>query len=166
VTAAIFTPLGPMRARFGLQGLKELSFSSEPVIPGLPTIEAVLLENELGGYFAGAGPAWSVRLDLQGTPFQLAVWRALLEIPSGSTVSYGGLAQRLGIRNGARAVGLAVGQNPIAVLVPCHRVLGAEGELRGYAYGVEIKKRLLALESGQPPLIGFEASAPPIAAAP
>jgi methylated-DNA-[protein]-cysteine S-methyltransferase len=87
-----------------------------------------------------------VPLDLQGTAFQRAVWQALLAIPSGGTRSYGELARSLGVATAVRAVGAAVGRNPVSVIVPCHRVVGSDGALTGYAGGVDRKRALLALE--------------------
>lgn len=84
----------------------------------------------------------------QGTPFQQAVWRALLEIPAGQTLSYGELATRVGRPSAVRAVAAAVGRNPLSVLIPCHRVIGADGQLTGYAGGLPRKQALLALERG------------------
>ena len=89
-------------------------------------------------------------LDAQGTPFQQAVWRALLAIPSGATTSYGALARALGSPTAVRAVGAAVGRNPLSVVVPCHRVLGADGSLTGYAGGLDRKTALLTLENALP----------------
>ena len=88
-------------------------------------------------------------LRLGGTPFQERVWAALSAIPHGETVSYGMLAARVGMPRGAQAVGAANGQNPVAVIVPCHRVVGADGTLVGYAGGLERKRALLDLESRQ-----------------
>ena len=85
-------------------------------------------------------------LDIRATPFQLAVWRELCAIPPGTTRSYGEIAQRLGRARGARAVGRANGSNPLAVLIPCHRVVGADGKLTGYRWGLEYKRRLLEHE--------------------
>jgi AraC family transcriptional regulator of adaptative response/methylated-DNA-[protein]-cysteine methyltransferase len=85
-------------------------------------------------------------LDLQGTGFQLRVWQALRAIPAGQPVSYGELARRLGVPRASRAVGAAVGANPIAVAVPCHRVIASDGRLSGYHWGVERKRELLERE--------------------
>lgn len=101
---------------------------------------------ELREYFAGDRRVFTVPLAPAGTPFQLRVWRALLEIPYGETTSYGALARRLGQPTAPRAVGLANGSNPLPVIVPCHRVIGANGSLTGYGGGLPIKQRLLALE--------------------
>ena len=99
-------------------------------------------------YFAGVRPDFIPPLATEGTPFQKAVWALLAEIPYGGTVTYGALAARLG-GTSARAVGGAVGRNPISLIVPCHRVVGADGSLTGYAGGTERKARLLALERGE-----------------
>lgn len=100
----------------------------------------------LDAYFAGERPdAAALVLSPRGTAFQLSVWQALRDIPYGRTESYGSLAARLG--SSARAVGGAVGRNPISLIIPCHRVIGADGSLTGYAGGVERKRFLLALEA-------------------
>jgi methylated-DNA-[protein]-cysteine S-methyltransferase len=102
---------------------------------------------QLGEYFEGRRTSFDVPLALQGTQFQRRVWDALREIPYGETTSYGELARRLGSPRAMRAVGLANGRNPIAVIVPCHRVIGADGTLTGYGGGLERKRLLLELES-------------------
>jgi methylated-DNA-[protein]-cysteine S-methyltransferase len=107
-----------------------------------------LLRRELDLYFAGRLARFTVPLAPQGAPFHAAVWRALLDIPFGETVSYGALAAHLGSPGAARAVGAAVGRNPIAIAIPCHRVVGAGGQLTGYAGGLDRKRALLALEGG------------------
>ncbi len=104
---------------------------------------------QLEEYFAGERTAFDVRLAPAGAPFELAVWRALEGIPYGETVSYGEIARRVGQPSAARAVGTANGRNPIAVIVPCHRVIGADGSLTGYGGGLERKRLLLELERGQ-----------------
>jgi methylated-DNA-[protein]-cysteine S-methyltransferase len=103
---------------------------------------------QLEEYFAGERSAFDIKLHLDGTAFQRTVWHALTEIPYGETISYGELAKRIGRPDRARAVGTANGQNPIAVIVPCHRVIGANGKLVGYGGGLDNKRRLLELESG------------------
>ena len=103
---------------------------------------------QLGEYFAGERTRFDLPLAPRGTDFQLSVWRELLEIPYGQTVSYGQLALKVGSPGAARAVGLANGSNPIALVVPCHRVIGANGTLTGYGGGMERKRWLLDLESG------------------
>ncbi|MBV6430956.1 MAG: Methylated-DNA--protein-cysteine methyltransferase [Bryobacteraceae bacterium] len=103
---------------------------------------------ELGEYFSGERREFSVNLAPAGTDFQLRVWSALREIPYGTTISYGELARRIGNPKGSRAVGLANGANPIAIIVPCHRVIGSTGKLTGFGGGLDIKQRLLDLERG------------------
>jgi methylated-DNA-[protein]-cysteine S-methyltransferase len=101
---------------------------------------------QLAEYFAGRLTDFDLPLALAGTPFQRQVWDALRAIPYGRTVSYGQLAQRLGRPSAARAVGLANGRNPVGIIVPCHRVVGAGGALTGYGGGLERKRQLLDLE--------------------
>ena len=96
-------------------------------------------------FFNGVRPDFTPRLAPRGTPFQQSVWRELLAIPYGHTVSYGHIAQRLQCRS-AQAVGGAVGRNPIALIIPCHRVIGSDGHLTGYAYGLDRKQWLLSHE--------------------
>jgi methylated-DNA-[protein]-cysteine S-methyltransferase len=104
---------------------------------------------QLREYFAGERIAFDVPLKMHGSDFELKVWRALVEIPYGATASYGEIATRVDQPSAARAVGLANGRNPIAVIVPCHRVIGADGSLTGYGGGLERKQLLLELEHGQ-----------------
>jgi len=101
---------------------------------------------QLAAYFAGERRAFELPLAPRGTPFQRRVWDELLRIPYGETISYGELARRVGNANASRAVGLANGQNPLPIVVPCHRVIGANGKLTGYGGGLPIKARLLELE--------------------
>jgi O-6-methylguanine DNA methyltransferase len=101
-------------------------------------------------YLAGKRRGFDLALDLRGTDFQLSAWRALCAIPYGETISYGEQARRCGHLNAQRAVGAANGANPIAIIVPCHRVVGADGKLHGYGGGLALKARLLALEHAQP----------------
>jgi methylated-DNA-[protein]-cysteine S-methyltransferase len=102
---------------------------------------------QLAAYFAGELRAFDLPLAPRGTPFQLRVWQGLRGLPYGATVSYGRLAERIGSPGGARAVGLANGRNPISIVVPCHRVIGADGTLTGYGGGLDRKRWLLALEA-------------------
>ena len=101
----------------------------------------------LDSYFGGYVPSLTPQLDLRGTPFQQKVWRALLDIPHGELVTYGDLARRL--NTSPRAIGGAVGRNPVSIIVPCHRVIGVGGRLTGYAGGLDLKARLLELEQGR-----------------
>ena len=108
---------------------------------------------QLSAYFAGRLRDFSVPVEPGGTPFQSRVWRALQDIPYGETESYGALARRLGDPKAVRAVGLANGANPISIIIPCHRVIGANGSLVGYGGGLPTKRALLDLEQGQRPLL-------------
>lgn len=104
--------------------------------------------DQLAAYFAGGLKEFTLELRLEGTPFQRRVWERLRRIPYGETRSYGELADALGSPRASRAVGLANGRNPIGIIVPCHRVVGANGGLTGYGGGLDRKKRLLDFESG------------------
>jgi methylated-DNA-[protein]-cysteine S-methyltransferase len=101
---------------------------------------------QLDAYFAGELADFDVEIDMRGTEFQRQVWNALLTIPYGETRSYGEIAEWIGAPGAARAVGLANGHNPIAIIVPCHRVIGANGSLTGYGGGLDRKRTLLGLE--------------------
>jgi len=105
---------------------------------------------QLAEYFDGKRRVFQLPLAPEGTPFQLRVWNALLDIPYGETISYGELASRIGDRSASRAVGLANGSNPLPIVIPCHRVIGSNGKLTGYGGGLPIKERLLALEGALP----------------
>jgi methylated-DNA-[protein]-cysteine S-methyltransferase len=109
-------------------------------------------KRELEEYFAGTRKRFEVALDPAGTPFQHAVWKAISGVGYGETISYGELARRAGAAGRARAAGAATGRNPIGIIVPCHRIVGADGSLTGYAGGLERKRALLALEAGELPL--------------
>jgi methylated-DNA-[protein]-cysteine S-methyltransferase len=110
------------------------------------------LRAQLAEYFAGRRRAFDVPLTMTGSAFQRRVWRALQDIPYGETISYGELARGIGVPSAARAVGVANGRNPISLIVPCHRVIGADGGLTGYGGGMERKRWLLELEAGVLPL--------------
>ncbi|MEA2510491.1 MAG: methylated-DNA-[protein]-cysteine S-methyltransferase [Actinomycetota bacterium] len=104
------------------------------------------LGEQLDDYWKGEAVSFDIPVAPSGTPFQIRVWRALRDIPYGHTISYGELAQRIGKPTAVRAVGRANGANPIAIVIPCHRVIGGNGSLVGYAGGLERKKALLSLE--------------------
>ena len=110
--------------------------------------------SQLTEYFAGRRQQFELRLAPEGTPFQQRVWRALLDVPYGVTISYAQLAARIGQPAASRAVGLANGSNPLPIIIPCLRVIGANGKLTGYGGGLPIKERLLALECGARRLVG------------
>ncbi|MAY74064.1 MAG: cysteine methyltransferase [Phycisphaerae bacterium] len=153
IRSEIDTPLGPLTAIASDAGLAALDFghrdrSFEPFEPtssgSHPVIDQIALE--LDAYFTGELTAFTVPLDLHGTPFQVEVWRALLEIPTGETRSYVDIARAVGKPAASRAVGLANGRNRIAIVVPCHRVIGADGRLIGYGGGLDRKRWLLEHE--------------------
>jgi methylated-DNA-[protein]-cysteine S-methyltransferase len=109
--------------------------------------------SQITEYFAGRRRQFDLSLMPNGTPFQQRVWRALLDVPYGATISYGQLAARIGQPTASRAVGLANGSNPLPIVIPCHRVIGSNGKLTGYGGGLPIKERLIALEQGARQLI-------------
>ena len=113
---------------------------------------------QLAAYFEGSDAGFDLALDLLGTPFQQSVWRELLRIERGATCSYGDIARTLGAPSASRAVGAAVGRNPVSIIVPCHRVLGSDGALTGYAGGLARKTALLRLESARASARRHEAS--------
>ncbi|MBR3488261.1 MAG: methylated-DNA--[Bacteroidales bacterium] len=133
-----------------LTGLRFAEATNEELVQDIPPLVDACRWLDL--YFCGAKPDFTPRLAPQGTPFQQSVWRELLTIPYGKTVSYGHIAKQISCRS-AQAVGGAVGRNPIALIIPCHRVIGSDGCLTGYAYGLDRKQWLLAHEvrsTGQP----------------
>lgn len=140
------TPVGPLTLTFSSHGLMRVQFGTisacEPA--GAPFDRAV---KELSAYFAGKLEHFSVKLDVRGTAFQKRVWALLDTIPYGETRSYGELARRLGDVHLARAVGTANGANPVPIILPCHRVIGSNGQLTGYSGGLEHKQTLLRLEA-------------------
>ena len=147
------TPLGPVLLARTAKGLAGAWFKGQkhhpgalaaPVQPGDPLLKAAT--GQLCRYFAGETVVFDLPLDLLGTVFQKLVWQALLAIPLGSTSSYGDIARGVTAASAVRAVGGAVGRNPVSVIVPCHRVIGANGSLTGYAGGIDRKLALLALE--------------------
>jgi methylated-DNA-[protein]-cysteine S-methyltransferase len=121
-------------------------------LPGDAAPHGLLNEvrDQVGEYFRGDRTRFDLPIRLQGTPFQAAVWSALLDIPYGGTSTYAQIASRIGHPRAARAVGAANGRNPISIIVPCHRLVGADGGLTGYGWGVERKRWLLDLESAGP----------------
>ena len=148
----IESPVGPLLLAGSAQALSRVHFQSgpEPLRPPQAWRRAAApfaqVQAQLTEYFCGARRSFELPLAPCGTPFQLAVWQALSAIPYGETLSYGELARRLGLTGGARAVGVANGANPLPIVVPCHRVIGADGTLTGFGGGLNIKRSLLALE--------------------
>lgn len=153
VTEIYASPLGAILLAADGEGLTALDYLKElPASEDGGTNSALRAATRwLDVYFSGRDPGFTPPLHLSGTPFRKAVWRRLLEIPYGRTTTYGALAKKiaadLGVpRMSAQAVGGAVGHNPVALIVPCHRVVGADGSLTGYAGGLDKKARLLSLE--------------------
>ena len=164
-SSILASPVGPLFLAASEKGLVALEFDSRS--PGQQTIRpnprdlraeshAVGFENserrlsvymhELEEYFSGKRREFTFRLDLRGTEFQLACWRALLQIPYGETRTYADIARTVGRPQGFRAVGMANNRNPIAIVVPCHRVIASDGTLCGYGGGLDVKRKLLQLE--------------------
>jgi len=151
--ARVDTPLGALTLVATTRGLAGAWFDGQahhpgaidaPVNPAHPHLARAA--RELAAYFEGRKRDFDIPLDATGTAFQQAVWRALRQIAPGATTSYGEVAQRIGRASAVRAVGAAVGRNPISIVVPCHRVLGRDGSLTGYAGGLDRKRALLAHE--------------------
>jgi methylated-DNA-[protein]-cysteine S-methyltransferase len=147
--AILDSPVGPLLLSGDGEALTGLAFQSRrKPPPGWRRDDAALAEprRQLEQYFAGKRTEFELPLRLNGSAFERRVWDALLEIPYGTTTTYGELAVKLGAPRGARAVGLANGRNPVAIIVPCHRVIGAGGKLTGYGGGLERKTALLVHE--------------------
>jgi methylated-DNA-[protein]-cysteine S-methyltransferase len=106
-------------------------------------------KTQLEEYLQGKRSAFSIPLDMQGTPFQMEVWKQLIKIPYGETLSYSELARQIKRDQAVRAVGTANGKNPLCIIIPCHRVIAANGTLGGYSGGLELKKKLLTLEQNK-----------------
>lgn len=160
VNVTIDSPVGPITLVAGdgaLTGLYMLDQRHRPPADTFGTPSDTRLFDEtreqLAAYFAGELTTFTVPLAPQGTDFQRRVWRGLCDIPYGGTISYGELARRLNQPTAARAVGLANGRNPIGIIIPCHRVIGANGAMTGYGGGLDRKRFLLDLEkpAGQAP---------------
>ncbi len=157
VFTAFDSPVGRLKLVAGAQGLVAVLWPDDR--PGRVPLGAlsedgahpVLVQTarELDAYFAGRRTAFSVPLDFRGTVFQKRVWSALLTIPFGERRTYGQIAEQLGHPTASRAVGAANGRNPISIIAPCHRVVGAGGQLTGFAGGLDAKAYLLELEAGQ-----------------
>jgi methylated-DNA-[protein]-cysteine S-methyltransferase len=147
-TFAIATPLGPLTLRVKDGAVCQAAFRAGPGDPPRQDPLAAALAARVRAYFAGEAEALDgVTVEAEGTPFEREVWEALRRIPAGESRSNGALARALGRPGAARAVGRACALNPVALLVPCHRVVGADGLLTGYAWGIERKRWLLAHEA-------------------
>ena len=148
--AMMDTPVGPLTLASTDKGLSSLNFGTTIPPDGIvdePANRTFI--QQLSEYFDGTRTHFDLPLDVQGTPFQMAVWCALMNIPFGQTRSYGEIAKSIGKPGAARAVGMANHENPIAVVIPCHRVVGHDGSLTGYAGGLHLKRQLLSIEQGK-----------------
>ena len=149
---SIDSPIGKILVAQSDKGLTHIRFASsskpEPPLEHWQYVKQLKTEaiDQIRAYFKGTLRDFSISLDLDGTPFQLKVWKALQKIPYGETISYCELARRIGQPKAVRAVGGANGRNPIPLVVPCHRVIGSNGSLTGYGSGLHIKSTLLELE--------------------
>jgi len=144
------SPIGLIEVGATAEGVSSVSFveARRPAVGSNPLVERAL--EQLAEYLAGTRQAFHVPLTWQGTDFQRMVWEQLLAIPYGETSSYGEIAEAIGRPRAARAVGMAVGQNPISIIVPCHRVIGSDGSLTGYGGGLRRKEWLLSHERSLP----------------
>ena len=153
----ISSPVGALKLVASDRGLAAILWENDdpdrvrlsPLVEEPENRFLVETERQLGDYFAGKLQAFTVPLDFKGTEFQKNVWAALLTIPFGETRSYGEIARQIGKPTASRAVGAANGKNPISIIAPCHRVLGSDGKLTGFAGGLAVKERLLGIESGK-----------------
>jgi len=154
ITTTYRSPVGPLQLFATDDALVALSLPDRPGPPGAARRSKILAQaaEQLAEYFAGERRVFDLPLAYDGTPFQQSVWRALADIPYGVTCSYGELAKVIGRPAAVRAVGAANGANPLAIILPCHRVIGANGTLTGYGGGLDLKRRLLAHEQGAGPL--------------
>jgi methylated-DNA-[protein]-cysteine S-methyltransferase len=143
----VMTPLGPLFIRASDKGLSEAYFGEGEEGESCPLLEEAA--RQVRQWFAGERQEFDLALDLRGTEFQLSVWKQLQAIPRGQHRSYGQIAQAIGKPGASRAVGAACGANPIGLIIPCHRVLAADGSLGGFTGGLELKRRLLAADKGQ-----------------
>ena len=146
--AVMDSPIGELTLASTSKGLASIGFGRE--VPRSATLDVAANRRyirEIEEYFQGRRTAFDFPLDWDGTDFQRAVWRELIQIPYGSTTTYGDIAKKIGKPGAARAVGMANHDNRIPIVVPCHRVVGHNGSLTGYAGGLHIKQQLLSLET-------------------
>jgi len=147
-----------LRLVASVSGIRSIQFHPARRVEGVRNDENSLIAaacEQLRAYFAGDLREFQIPLDMQGTDFQLRVWRQLETIPYGETRSYLQIARAIGSAQAVRAVGAANGANPVPIIVPCHRVIGASGKLVGYGGGLPLKKRLLELEGARSRALGF-----------
>ncbi len=145
-TCVIQTMVGQMEIEEDGEGICRMDFCRGKALKKSDSVLLVRAEQEINEYMEGKRKTFDLPLSMHGTSFQTEVWNRLRQIPYGRTQSYGQIAAAVGRPNAARAIGNAVHNNPIAVIVPCHRVIGADGSMTGYAAGISYKKKLLAIE--------------------
>jgi methylated-DNA-[protein]-cysteine S-methyltransferase len=153
--AVIDSPIGPLGLAASDRGLRAVLFDGRRIRPegNSPILTEAKAMRQLGAYFDGELVDFDLLLDLRGSEFQCRCWLALASIPYGQTVSYGEQARRLGLgSDAARAVGAANGQNPVPIVLPCHRVIAANGSLTGYGGGLDVKRFLLEHEGALLPI--------------
>jgi methylated-DNA-[protein]-cysteine S-methyltransferase len=150
--SAYDSPLGRLVLGAGDRGIAAIAFADRaaPVVLGPPEAALADAAAQLDAYFAGERRAFDLPLDLAGTSFQRRVWDEVRRIPYGTTISYRELARRVGNPSAVRAVGAANGRTPVPIVIPCHRVVGADGSLTGYGGGLDRKRALLELEGARP----------------
>jgi methylated-DNA-[protein]-cysteine S-methyltransferase len=154
-TAIVSTPIGPLTLSASRKGLARLAFALEGTasgprgVPSSPEAEAILAEaaSQLDEYFSGRRQAFDLPIDLAGTPFQQQVWQAIARIPYGETASYAAMAAAAGRPLAYRAAGTACGANQVAIIIPCHRVVGSDRGLHGFGGGLDVKRWLLDHEA-------------------
>ena len=142
----VMTPLGPLFLKATEKGLSEAYFGEGEERESSPLLEEAA--HQVSQWFTGERREFDLALDLRGTEFQRSVWKQLQAIPRGKQRSYGQIANAIGKPGAARAVGSACGANPIILIIPCHRVLAADGSLGGFSAGLDLKRRLLAADKG------------------
>jgi methylated-DNA-[protein]-cysteine S-methyltransferase len=149
--AEVDTPIGQLTVVASSDGLRAVRWASEPAPPAsVPSDDDAVLTQaagELTEYFAGDRQRFELPLDIVGTQFQLRAWAALASVPYGTTTTYGAMAARQGNPRQARAVGAANARNPVPIVLPCHRLIGADGSLTGFGGGLHVKRYLLDLEA-------------------
>ena len=148
------TPIGTLLVAGDEHAVRRIEFPNKEAKPEPGWVESAkgpvgAAVKQLREYFAGSRSEFDLPLEPEGTAFQKSVWKRLLDIPYGATISYGELAKRVGNPNASRAVGAANGKNPIPIVIPCHRVIGASGKLTGFGGGLPVKEALLRLEKNR-----------------
>jgi len=155
--AVVDTPVGPFTLGASESAIHKAFFGKPPtdssvkVDANVANPVLILAKEQVEQYFAGTRQTFSLPVSLEGTPFQRKAWAAMSRIPFGKAISYSEQAELMGEPGKARAVGMANGRNPVCLIVPCHRVVGKNGNLTGYAFGLDIKRSLLAFEAGLEP---------------